>query len=226
VERSVTERWKTYFDKHGAFDPKWLKSAVEHWGFHETLYGMIGRHCAPPARLLDVGSGPGWSDFYLGALGYDVTGIDNEPSLVELATLRADRLNVPAHFEVADAFDLSRYYGRYDLVFSNGVLEHFDRHVTVKLLQEQAKCAPKVLIQIPTKHTAQSDGITDERIYRIDELARIVEDAGMRVEARFGYGDLASTGTNLLLRRAMPRAVWRWLQNRGYAYCIAIVGAR
>lgn len=222
----MTERWKSYFDNHGAFDPKWLKSAVAHWGFHETLYGMIGRHCAPPSRLLDVGSGPGWSDFYLSALGYEVTGIDNELSLVELATLRARRLDVPARFEVADAFDLSKYYERYDLVFSNGVLEHFDRDVTVKLLREQAKCAPKVLIQIPTKHTALAAVITDERIYTIGELAKIVEDAGMRVEARFGYGDLASTGANLLLRRAMPRAVWRWLQNRGYAYAIAVLGER
>lgn len=222
----MTERWKSYFDSHGAFDPAWLKAAVEHWGFHETLYGMIARHCAPPARLLDVGSGPGWSDFYLGALGYQVTGIDNEPSLVELAAQRAERINVPTKFEVADAFDLTKYHGKFDLVFSNGVLEHFDRDVTVKLLGEQAKCAPKVLIQIPTKHTAQSDGITDERIYTINELAKMVEDAGMRVEARFGYGDLASTTTNLLLRRALPRAAWRWLQNRGYAYCIAVVGAK
>ena len=222
----MTDRWKNYFDNHGAFDPAWLKSAVEHWGFHETLYGMIGRHCAPPARLLDVGSGPGWSDFYLTALGYEVTGIDNEPSLVELASARAEQLNLSTKFEVADAFDLSKYYGRFDLAFSNGVLEHFDRDVTVTLLQEQAKCASQVLIQIPTKHTAQSDGISDERIYTIDELARIVQDAGLRVDARFGYGDLASTSVNLLLRRALPRAAWRWIQNRGYAYCIAVLGAK
>lgn len=221
----MTERWKTYFDTHGAFNPQWLKSAVEHWGFHETLYGMIGRHCAPPARLLDVGSGPGYSDFYLSALGYDVTGVDNEPSLVELATALAEKLNISARFEVADAFDLSPYYGKYDLVFSNGVLEHFDRDVTVTLLREQARCASKVLIQIPTKYTAQSDGITDERIYTIDELARIVQDAGMRVDARFGYGDLASTSANIALRRSLPRVAWRWLQNRGYSYCIAVLGS-
>jgi hypothetical protein len=33
----MNERWKHYFDNHGAFDPQWLKSAIEHWGFHETL---------------------------------------------------------------------------------------------------------------------------------------------------------------------------------------------
>ncbi len=222
----MTERWKTYFDDHGAFDPQWLKTAVQHWGFHETMYGMISRHCPAPARLLDIGSGPGWSGFYLSTLGYDVTGVDNEPSLVELARARAEQLSVRCRFEVGDAFDLSAYYGSYDLVFSNGVLEHFDRDITVKLLREQAKCAPLVLIEIPTKHTAQSDGVTDERIYSIGQLAKIVEDAGLSVQVKFGYGELASTPTNIFLRRMLPRAVWRWLQNRGYAYCIAVLGSK
>lgn len=110
------------------------------------------------SQWLNVGSGPGWSDFNLAARGYDVTGIDNEPSLVELATMRTERLNVSARFEVADAFDLSSFCGRF--------------------------------------------------------------------ESKFGYGDLASNRDNLLLRRAMLRAVWRWLQNRGNAYCIAVVGAK
>lgn len=222
----MTERWKSYFDGHGAFDPQWLKSAVTHWSFHETLYGMIARYCPAPAKLLDVGSGPGWSDFYLTSCGYDVTGVDNEPSLVELAKQRAKQLNVPTTFEVADAFDLSAYHGKFDLVFSNGVLEHFDRDITIELLREQSKCARNVLIQIPTKHTAQSDGITDERIYSIDQLANIVRDAGLKVDAKFGYGDLATTRTNLTLRRALPRAAWRWAQNRGYAYCIAVLGSK
>lgn len=220
----MTERWKKYFDSHGAFDPKWLGSAVSHWNFHETLYGMIARHCPAPARIIDIGSGPGWSDFYLSSLGYAVTGIDNEPALVELASQHAERLGVDTRFEVADAFDLSAFYGRFDLAFSCGVLEHFDRDVTVKLLQEQARCAKKVLIQIPTKYTAYTGEITDERIYRIGELARIVTDAGLKVEAKFGYGDLSATPAQAVLRRALPRAAWRLMQNAGYAYSIAVLG--
>lgn len=220
----MTERWREYFDSHGAFDPAWLSSAVAHWGFHETLYGIIARHCPSPARLLDVGSGPGWSDFYLSSMGYAVTGIDNEPSLVDLARVQAEKLGVSARFEVADAFDLSAFYNQYDLAFSCGVLEHFDRHVTVQLLREQSRCAKKVLIQIPTKYTAYAGGITDERIYNISELADIVKEAGMRVEARFGYGDLASNRLQLLLRRTLPRIVWRLLQNKGYAFSIAVLG--
>lgn len=222
----MTERWKNYFDSHGAFQPQWLTTAVAHWGFHEILYGMIARHCPKPARILDVGSGPGYSDFYLASQGYDVTGVDNEPSLVELAQEQASRLNVSAKFDCADAFDLSSHYSKYDLAFSCGVLEHFDRAITVQLLQEQAKCAKQVLIQIPTHYTSQTAPITDERIYTIRQLAGIVEDAGLRVVRKFGYGSLTATPMQLLAWRVLPRAAYRALQNRGYAYSIAVIGAR
>ncbi len=222
----MSERWHSYFKTHGAFNHDWLATAVSHWGFHELLYGMIVRHCPKPARILDVGSGPGWSDYYLASCGYEVTGIDNEPRLVELAHIQADRFGVSAKFEVADAFDLSAYYSKFDLAYSCGVLEHFDRDVTVRLLKEQALCASLVIIEIPTRYTVYAGGITDERIYTINELAKIVEDAGMRVVAKFGYGDLTATGWHVFLRRVLPRALWRWLQNKGYAYSIAVIGAR
>lgn len=221
----MSEHWQSYFKSHGAFDSNWLFGAVTHWGFHETLYGMIGRYCEKQSRILGVGSGPGWSEFYLSSAGYEVVGIDNEPQLVELAKQRAEILGVAAKFEVADAFDLSSYHAKFDLVFSCGVLEHFDRKVTVALLREQALCAKYVLIQIPTRHTAHTGNVTDERFYSIRELASIVEEAGMDVVARFGYGDLTATKTQAFLRRVLPRAIWRWLQNRGFAYSIAVIGA-
>lgn len=221
----MSGRWQSYFESHGAFQQNWLDTAVNHWGFHETLYGMIVRHCPKPARILDVGSGPGWSDFYLSAKGYAVTGIDTEPALVDLARKQAECFGVDARFEVADAFDLSPFHEKFDLVFSCGVLEHFDREVTIQLLKEQARCAEKVLIQIPTTYTAYTGQITDERIYTVDQLARIVEEAGLRVIAKFGYGDLAATPLQRLVRQLSPRALWRWAQNNGYAYSIAVMGA-
>lgn len=222
----MVDRWREYFDTYGAFDGNWLKSAVTHWGFHEILYGMIQRHCVPPGKILDVGCGPGWSDFYLASLGYEVLGVDNEPALVDLAVQQSRQLNTTATFQVADAFNLSHLYGRFDLAYSCGVLEHFDRDVTIQLLKEQAKCAKRVLIQIPTKYTALSDGITDERIYTMSQLKKIVREAGLNIEAAFGYGDLTVTRGQIWLRRFLPRALWRELQNRGYCFSIAVLAVR
>lgn len=223
----MTDRWKEYFDNHGAFDKSWLKTAAAHWNFHEILYGMISQYCPAPSRLLDIGSGPGWSDIYLASAGHEVTGVDNEPQLINLSHSLAERLGITSvNFAEGDAFDLSPYYGKFDLVFSCGVLEHFDREVTVKLLREQAKCAPNILIQIPTKYTAFTGKITDERIYTIKQLRKIVEDAGMDVVASFGYGDITVMRSHIWMRRILPRMIWRWLQNQGFAYSIAVIGSR
>lgn len=223
----MSERWHEYFARQAAFEEGWLRAAVTHWGFHEILYGMIQRYCPPPARILDVGCGPGWSDCYLAAAGYMPTGIDNEPRLVAHANDLAQRLSVSAKFEVGDAFDLSAHYERFDLVYSCGVLEHFERLVTVDLLREQAKCAPFVLIQIPTRYTQYTGPITDERIYTMRQLQRMVKEAGLSVVASFGYGDVSVTPAQIWTRRILPRAALRWLQNHGVlAYSIAVLGRR
>lgn len=222
----MTDRWLDYFNRQGVQKPSWLQAAVAHWGFHELLYGTIQREFPPPARILDVGCGPGWSDLYLASVGYEVTGVDNEPRLVAVACDLTERLRVPANFEQGDAFNLTPFYDQYDLVYSCGVLEHFDREITIQLLQEQARCAPRVLIQIPTRYTALTGEVTDERIYTVGELKEIVQEAGLRVVVAFGYGDVTATVAQIWLRRILPRMVWRWLQNRGYAYSIAVLGER
>ena len=224
----MTERWQQYFDQHGAFGPEWLRTAVTHWGFNEILYGMIQKHCPPPARILDIGCGTGWSDVLLGSIGYEVTGIDNDEMIIAAARAIDERMGGSglARFIQGDAFNLEPWYGAFDLVFSCGVLEHFDRKTTVRLLREQAKCAPRVLIQIPTKYSALYLVGTDERIYTIRELKDIVRDAGLRVEVAFGYGDVTVTQRQIWLRRFLPHGVWRWLQNQGYCFGIAVLGIR
>lgn len=222
----MTDRWHDYFDRQGVSDAKWLAVAVSHWGFHEVLYGMIQRYCPAPARILDVGCGPGWSALYLASSGYSVYGVDNESRLIEMARDFSSKLGVTTQFEVADAFNLRELYGKLDLAYSCGVLEHFDREVTVKLLEEQARCARRVLIQIPTRFTALTGEITDERIYTVRQLSSIVRDAGLRVVCSFGYGDITATPAQVWLRRLLPRIVWRAIQDQGYAYSIAVMGER
>lgn len=220
----MADRWREFFKGHNAFGSDWLKSAVSHWGFHEILYGNILRKCPPPAKIIDIGCGPGWSAIYLASLGYEVIGVDNEQSLVDLANENARRLGSTANFVCGDAFDLSKFDREFDLAYSCGVLEHFDRGVTVDLLRQQSNCAKYVLIQIPSRFTAYTGKITDERIYTLNQLRRIVSDAGLQVENSFGYGELNATKFHLVLRQVLPRAAWRALQNMGYCYSLAVIG--
>src|SRR5438093_1897087 len=102
----------------------------------------------------------------------------------------ATYLRSPVRIERADAFDLSRYHDRFDLVYSLGVVEHFDRSDTIRLIVEQGRCAPRVLVAVPTSFTRYAAPLTDERIYSRNDLARVVGEAGLSVSRSFAYGDV------------------------------------
>jgi SAM-dependent methyltransferase len=220
----MTERWNQYFASKGAFGREWLSNAVAHWSFSERLHGKITRYLPHNGRVLDIGCGPGYSDLWLASKGYNVVGVDSDHGLVDLARRCSDRLGLEAAFHVGDAFDLKDYHGSFDLAYSVGVLEHFDRDVTVSLLREQARCAKYVLIAIPTPWTRYAAKVTDERFYSVMQLRSMVSDAGMEPIAAFGYGDLCATTAQLALYYALPRAFLRAIQNFGFAYTIAVVG--
>ncbi len=106
-------QWLSCLESQGIRDSRRLEAAVMHWGFHEVLYGTIKRHCPPPAKILDVGSGPGWLALYPSAMGYDVTGVDSLPAPVDTARDLSERLGARATFTTGDAFDLGLFYGQF-----------------------------------------------------------------------------------------------------------------
>lgn len=220
----MSDRWWDYFNGHMVSEHHWLEGAVSHWQFFQNFYGMVLGLLPKGGRVLDVGCGPGYSDLYFAARGLRVTGVDNDERIVNLARSLGERLAVPLEYQQGDAFNLGPFYGRFDMAYSVGVLEHFDRDVTVKLLKEQAKCAHMVLICIPTRYTCYSDGITDERIYSMRQLKEIVHEAGLEVVCGFGFGDVTVTPVQVWFKRLLPHAFYRLMQNRGFAFNIAVVG--
>jgi 2-polyprenyl-3-methyl-5-hydroxy-6-metoxy-1,4-benzoquinol methylase len=175
---------------------------------------------------LDVGTGAGTFAALVAHNGFEVVAVDEDPEIVEYASEIAAFLRSPVRIERADAFDLSRYRDRFDLVYSIGVVEHFDRQDTVRLIAEQARCAPRVLVSVPTSFTSHAGRITDERIYSRSELSRIVSEAGLSVTRSFGYGDVPGM-TGLALSRVLPRVGYRALQQFcGYSMAVCALGVR
>jgi 2-polyprenyl-3-methyl-5-hydroxy-6-metoxy-1,4-benzoquinol methylase len=69
---------------------------------------------APPARVLDVGGGPGLYAEWLAARGYDVTLVDPVPLHIEEASARAARSGHPFAVRLGDARRLSDADGSAD----------------------------------------------------------------------------------------------------------------
>jgi SAM-dependent methyltransferase len=219
----MSNRWIEYFDKT-LKDKTIFEYAVEHCRYNAQLYYQIRKIVSPPSRILEVGCGYGLSSIYLQACGYGVTAIDSDLEIVNRAKNSAETLSSDLTIEHADAFELSKYYRLFDLCFSVGVIEHFNREITVKLLQEQAKCAKYIIAVIPSKYTKYTGEITDERIYNVRKLKRICAEAGLIDISTFGYGDIP-TWLHTLIRYWLPFGVYRILQNYfSYAMSLGCVG--
>lgn len=222
----MTERWKEYIDRGVQQAGSPLRFAAEQWMFLFPLYLAIRKALPDGGRILDVGCGAGAFTSLLGSQGYSVVGVDQDAGVVARAREVGHALGGGATFEQADAFDLSRFHGRFDLAYSIGVVEHFDRDVTVSLIAEQARCATFVLVAIPTRYTKYAAVITDERLYTRRQLDAMVRDAGLSVTDSFVYGEVP-TGLARNLERALPGMLYRRFKHAfSYAMGVGCVGRR
>jgi len=101
---------------------------------------LLGRFLPlPPARVLDVGGGPGWYASWLADQGYDVHLIDPVPLHVEQATQRAAG-GSPFTAELGDARALRQPGESADVVLLMGPLYHLpEREDRLTALREAAR---------------------------------------------------------------------------------------
>lgn len=77
-------------------------------------------------RCLEVGCGRGSLSCYYSAADYDCTLVDISPSIIKVAQDIFQTHQLKAKFVVADANNLPFENGSFDIVFSIGLLEHFE----------------------------------------------------------------------------------------------------
>jgi SAM-dependent methyltransferase len=222
----MSERWLSYARRNIQAAGGPMPFALGRWSYETPVMSVIRRLVPEGGRVLEVGCGSGALASLLSHYGFDVVGLDDDPDIVACAQEIASQLNAPARIAQGSAFDLSTYYDRFDLVYSLGVLEHFDAPVTVKLLEEQARCAAYVMIVVPSRFTKYSGPITDERIYNRRQVAALVRQAGLKPLSSFVYGSIPTTvsrAMDLLLPRAVNDIV-RHLCT--YAMGICCIGSR
>jgi SAM-dependent methyltransferase len=79
---------------------------------------------AAPCRLLDMGAGTGWTSVFLAKRGYQVTGVDISPQMIDLAEKNRERYEAEnLEFRVSDFEDLT-YDGEFDCAIFYDSLHH------------------------------------------------------------------------------------------------------
>jgi ubiquinone/menaquinone biosynthesis C-methylase UbiE len=93
-----------------------------HW---LTFQDLLSEKSGGKRRVLEVGCGRGSLSAYFSDAGWDCTLLDISPKAIELAKNAFAENNLEAKFDVGDCLHLPYKDGSFDLVFSIGLLEHF-----------------------------------------------------------------------------------------------------
>ncbi|MCX5685047.1 MAG: methyltransferase domain-containing protein [Planctomycetota bacterium] len=121
----------------------------------------------PPARVLDFGCGPGVISVPLASMGYDVTGVDGAPRMIELAEKERTRLGITnASFRVATADSLDIAPDSFDAVICSSVIEYVEDDTgLLAKLAEVLRPGGVLLVSVPHR----------------DSLLGKLEDLGARI---------------------------------------------
>jgi len=222
----MTERWKEYVTQGVQVAGGPIPFALKQWTFLLPIFSAILRTLPSGGKVLDVGCGAGIFTALLAHHGFQIVGVDEDPEIVAYAKGMVDFFRSSARVEQGSGFDLSRHYDQFDLVFSLGVVEHFEPAETIRLIQEQARCGRFVLVAVPTRFTKYAAPVTDERLYRRRQVSALARRAGVRVKESFVYGEVPS-GLARNMGRLLPKVIYRGMQHLcTYAMGICCVGER
>ena len=124
--------------------------------------------------ILEVGIGSGMQTILLSLLGFEITGIDNDEEILKRAEKYNREWKGKAKFLKMDAFDLKFPSKSFDLVISEGLLEHFTDKEVGQLLKEQLRVGKEVVISLPSIGYPNPD-FGNERLMKKEKWLGIIK---------------------------------------------------
>lgn len=179
-----------------------------------NLSGVLKVLPDPPARILDMGCGTGWTSHSLARCGYEVLGTDISPDAVAIAAQSAPS---GCKFEVAD-FECKQQAAAFDAVLFFDCLHHAERPDLAVMAAYHALRRGGVLVTVEPGygHSRSPDSIDAMRRYGVTEadmpsilVRRLAKDAGFRRFSTYPIprNMVASTATMAVYQAIIGR--WR-----------------
>lgn len=125
-ELTGTEYWDHHWRRLAATNGystfEWMRRSYPYRSLDRLLRSVLP--VDPQATFIELGSGPArWMIYFHRTFGYRVYGCDDSPVSCILARENLAKAGVDGQIDQADFFKIA---GSYDVVFSAGVIEHFD----------------------------------------------------------------------------------------------------
>lgn len=127
----------------------------------------------PPARLIDIGCGTGWTSVFFAKRGYNVIGVDICEDAIKLAEQNKVRYNVEnVKFIVADYENITKEdFGEFDCAVFYDSLHHAENEFLAldcvfKILKENSLC---ILAEPGKFHSVHKNSLRAVELYNVNE---------------------------------------------------------
>lgn len=117
----------------------------------------------PPAKVLDLGCGTGWTSRFMAQAGYFVTGVDISPEAIEISKQKALIENVKnVEFSIGD-YESLNYQEEFDVVLFFASLHHAtNEELAIKKAYESLKNGGKLITFEPGEGHEDSEDTLNE----------------------------------------------------------------
>ena len=136
-------------------------------------------------KILEAGSGSSANSIFLSNEGHEVTAVDNDSKIILLAKELSKPFNKRPNFLKQKIESLKE---KYSVVFSHGVLEHFDDKETIKLIKKELELGDYVIFSVPSNFFRKDQVINgDERFMSVKKWESLILKSGAEVVEKFSY---------------------------------------
>ena len=172
----MTKNWASFYSK--SFDLEFLiRNTYVHLEMFKSIYDQH------PRKLLEVGVGSGSMSIFWSYLGLKLFALDNDLKVLEKAKQLSKSLNGNVNFVYGDAFKLPFKDNFFDVIFHQGLLEHFSDEEIIRLLNEQLKVGKAVVFSVPNNFYKEKD-FGNERLLTKDYWDKLLKQNFNLIESK------------------------------------------
>lgn len=169
--------------------------------FLKRVRESFAKYIKPGSKVLEIGCGSGnILTFVAKDKNCDCYGIDISPESERIIKYFEKNRNTKVNFKVGDGFNIPYQDNNFDVVYSEGVIEHFDDSKIIEMINEHIRVCKVngiIIISVPNKFNIfltigkkiMGKGYPHypEKSYTIFELKDLVESCGVKVVGIDGF---------------------------------------
>lgn len=165
--------WAEYYETASGWD--YMVEILYH---HRVFVGRLLREIGPRGTALECGCGSAMMSVFLSMTGAQVSALDRDTGVLERARANAEAWNQSLDLIEGDLFELDALGRKWDVTFSQGVLEHFSDEQIRELVEQSLSVSDVFVFSVPSRWYKVQD-FGDERLMDAADWARILDSPGL-----------------------------------------------